>query len=142
MWYCSIKIQYIRIIPIPILGLRSLQARSLRREMRCWTLKMHHICIETRNPIYLVMGTVSIQTGWALAYPKNGTIKFQYNRIIPIPILGLRSLQARSLRREMRCWTLKMHHICIETRNPIYLVMGTVSIQTGWALAYPKNFSI
>ena len=72
MWYCSIKIQYIRIIPIPILGLRSLQARSLRREMRCWTLKMHHICIETRNPIYLVMGTVSIQTGWALAYPKNG----------------------------------------------------------------------
>ena len=72
LWYCSIKIQYIRIIPIPILGLRSLQARSLRREMRCWTLKMHHICIETRNPIYLVMGTVSIQTGWALAYPQNG----------------------------------------------------------------------
>ena len=33
---------------------------------------MHHICIETRNPIYLVMGTLSIQTGWALAYPKNG----------------------------------------------------------------------
>ena len=24
-----------------------------RWEMRCWTLKMHHICIETRNPIYL-----------------------------------------------------------------------------------------